>query len=108
MTPERLQELLNAFVDDQLDAQGQRELAKALGTDEEARRAFVRATDQHQALRDLLGARAVATPRRRWNPWIVGGAVAAAALIALSILLLQPAPPAAKEQRVATHEPKPA
>jgi len=107
MTPERLQELLNAFVDDRLDAQGQRELAKALETDEEARRAFVRATDQHQALRDLWGGREVATPRRPWTAWIIAGAVAAAALIALSVVLFRPDAPIVPEKRVAAHEPKP-
>ena len=108
MTPERLQELLNAFVDDQLDAQGQRELAKALETDGEARRAFVRATDQHQSLRDLLGGRAAAAKPRRWNLWIVAGAAAAAALLALSLALLRPPTPPVQNVPVATHERKPA
>lgn len=108
MTPERLQELLNAFVDDQLDAQGQRELAKILETDEEARRAFVRATDQHLALRNLMAARPAVQPRRRWIAWIVTGAVAAAALVALLVALLRPDAPVVSEKRIATHEPKPA
>lgn len=107
MTPERLQELLNAFVDDQLDAPGQRELARALESDEEARRAFVRAADQHQALRDLLGP-ATIQETRRWKPWAILGAIAAAAVITLSAWLLRPATPPSKESPVATPERKPA
>lgn len=107
MTPERLQELLNGFIDDQLDADGQRELARALETDEEARRAFVRATDQHEALRDLLGRTAAQEPRR-WKPWAVLGAVAAALLIALLFYVLQPGTPPPNESKVATPERKPA
>src|SRR6185369_16151334 len=108
MTPERLHELLNAFVDDQLDAAGQRDLAKALETDEDARRAFVRATDQHQALRELLGRPAVKSPQRR-SPWIPLAVAAAAALLAaLSVYLLRPKPPATPPSGVVLREKAPA
>ncbi len=105
MTPQRLQELLNAFVDDQLDAQGQRELAHALETDEEARRAFVRATDQHRALRDLLGQPAVKQPAR-WKRWAAPAAVAAAVLIALSVWFLRSETPPPKDAPFVQRTPK--
>jgi ferric-dicitrate binding protein FerR (iron transport regulator) len=107
MTPERLQELLSAFVDDHLDAQGQRELARALESDEDARRAFVRAADQHQALRDLLG-RPVAKAAKR-PPWVGVAIVAAAAavLVALSIYLRGSEPAAAPPSDVVLKERKP-
>jgi ferric-dicitrate binding protein FerR (iron transport regulator) len=106
MNPERLQELLNSFVDDQLDAGGQRELARALETDEAARRAFARAADQHQALRELLG-QAVAEPRRR-KTWAIAGVAAAAAAVALAVYLLPSGAPPPKSVPVATRETKPA
>jgi len=105
MTPERLQELLNAFVDDQLDAPGQRELAKALETNEEARRAFVRATDQHQALRELLGRPGV--QRRKRMSWIPPAVAAAVVLAALSFYLLRPQTPASSPPDVVAKEKKP-
>jgi len=106
MTPDRLRELLNAFVDDQLDAAGQRELAKALETDEEARRTFVRATSQHQALRDLLG-RPLAAPatHRSWVP-LAAIAAAAALLAALSVYLLRPTPATTAPSDVVIQEKK--
>ena len=97
MTPQRLQELLNAFVDETLDAQGQRELARVLETDEEARRAFVRATDQHQALRDLLG-QAVEKQPAPWKRWAIPAAAAAAVLIAFPIWLLLPQSPSPQDE----------
>src|SRR6185436_11555158 len=86
VTPERLQELLNAFVDDQLDAQGQRELAKALETDEQARRAFVRTSSQHQALRELMGK--PAAQRRKRPAWVPLAAAAAVVIAAVTIYAL--------------------
>jgi len=106
MNPQRIQELLNAFVDDQLDAQGQRELAQALETDEEARRAFVRATSQHQALRDLLG-QACARQPATWKRWALPAAVAAAAVIAIAAWFLRPGTPPTPERPVVHHPPKP-
>jgi ferric-dicitrate binding protein FerR (iron transport regulator) len=107
VTPERLQEFLNAFVDDQLDAAGQRELAKALETDEEARRAFVRATNQHQALRDLLGRPAGKQPTKR-RPWLaLALAAAAALLLALSMDVLRPKPVATPPSDVVIEKPAP-
>ena len=106
MTPDRLQELLNAFLDDRLDVQDERELAKALETDDGARRAFVRASDQHQALRELLE-RSGVSPQRRF-PWFPIVAAAAAAILGLSIYLLRSDAPTTPNPGIVIHEKKPA
>lgn len=94
MTPERLDGLINAHVDGLLDEEGESELARALDADPEARRAFVRAMDQQQALADLKRKtvrRASTRPGGRFA--LVAASVAAAAVVATVLLLpREPAP----------------
>jgi len=82
MTDERLSELLDGYLEDRLDREGVDELSRLLASDAEARRAFVRIVDQERSLQDLLTS---VVPKRRPAIWLAGGAVAAAAAIALLV-----------------------
>jgi hypothetical protein len=85
MTPERLSELIQGAIDGTLGPEGERELAEILGKDEEARRAYVRAVDQERGLRSMFAA---APRRKRPVAWIL--AVAAAAIVAVSLVWFLP------------------
>jgi ferric-dicitrate binding protein FerR (iron transport regulator) len=102
----RIDELANAFVDDVLDAEGLQELARLLDHDAEARRAFVRAVDQHQTLCALLGGARV--KRKNRVPWIAAAAAAAILLAVATFFFTRPRQDAEAPFRPVAHDKKPA
>ena len=103
-----LDDLLDRFADGALDEAARRALAEALARDAEARRAFVRSVDTHQALADMfaaadtheiekaIGGRRLSTkrlraararPRRPMRRWAVAAAAAVAAGVLIALLV---------------------
>ncbi len=54
MNPQELDQLIQGFCEETLSAEEEKTLSHLLATDEKARKAFILAVDQHQALQDLF------------------------------------------------------